>query len=149
MLADDLHPGEEHVKVRGDQLLERDGTPAIRQGNEARQQRWDFDAGKTHLMAHGVADHHRQVEREVRDVGERMRRVDGERCENGKDAGAKLGGEEVTVRLIQLGHPGDRDPVLFERGRHPVREEIGAALEQAARSLVDGPQLLTRGHAIG
>ena len=90
-------------------------------------------------MAYRVADHHRQVEREVRDVGERMRRVDGQRRENGKDAGAKLGGEKFTVCLIQSGHPGDRDPIVLEGRRHPVREEIGAALEQASRSLVDRP----------
>src|SRR5205823_12339032 len=105
--------------------------------------------GKAQLMAHRVTDHHRQVQGEVRDVGKRMRRVDGQWCENGKDAGAKLGGEEVAVRLIQLGHPGDRDSMVLERGRHPVREEMGAALEQATGSLVDRSQLLTGGHAIG
>src|SRR6202022_1010270 len=92
MLARDLHSGEEDVEVRGDHLLERDKTHSVGQGDETRQKRWHLDAGEAHLMAHRVTDHYRQVEREVRDVGEGMRRIDSQGRQDGKDAGAKLGG---------------------------------------------------------
>ncbi len=132
----------------GDHLLERHETRAVGQRDVARQQRWDLDAGEAHLVAHRVTDHDRQVEREVRDIGKRMRRIDGQRRKDGEDAGMKLCGQEVAIGLVELGDRGDGDTLLLEGGRHPVGEKVRAALEQTPRPPVNRPQLLAGGHTV-
>ena len=78
-----------------------------------------------------------------------MRRIHRQRREHGEDEGAKLGGEEFVIALIQLGDRDHGDPLLIEGWRDLAHEQIGAPLEEASRPLVNRTQLLTGGHAVG
>ena len=58
-----------------------------------------------------------------------MRRVHRQRREHREDAGAKLGGEELLIALVEVGDGGEGDPLLIEAWRDLAHEQIGAPLE--------------------
>ena len=149
VLADDLHTGKQLAHVERNHLLERNEPLPVRQSDEARQQRRHLDTGEAHLVTDRVAHHHREVEREVRNVRKGMRRIHRERREHGENPGTKLGEEEVVSRLIEVGDRGDRDPLLLEGRCDMAREKIGTSLEEGPGPLVNGSQLLAGGHAVG
>ena len=64
------------MEVRGDDLLDRYEPLAIGHHHEARQQRRHLDPREVRLLRVRVEDHDAQVHREVRDVRERMSRVE-------------------------------------------------------------------------
>ena len=101
-VSEHLHAREQRVEVRGDHLLERDEPFAVGQRDEARQQRRDLDAREQVFAERGVADADREVQREVRDVGEGVRRVDGERCEHGEDALVEHLAQLRTVGRVEV-----------------------------------------------
>ena len=86
-------PGEQRVEVRGDHLLERDEARARRHRDEAREERRHLDAREPLLAGAGVAHDDREVERQARDVRERVRGVDGERREHREDPVVELARE--------------------------------------------------------
>ena len=61
----------------------------------------------------GVAHRDREVEREVRDVGERVRGVDGERGEHREDARLELAGELGALVRVELVPVGELDAGLL------------------------------------
>src|SRR5712691_4430370 len=77
MVCDHLHAGEESLQVKRDDVLQRYVALPFDQGDEPRQHGRHLDARKALLVALRVADHDRQVEREMRDVRKGMARVDG------------------------------------------------------------------------
>ncbi len=94
-----------------------------------------FTRAKRWTPLSGSRTTHRQVQRQVRDVGERVRRVDGERREHRVhellERALQLGAvgrvevvpvEESDARLLELGHD-----VLRERGRLALDEASGPA----------------------
>ena len=85
VLADDAHAREEAVEVRRDDLLDRHEALTVGHDDEPRQQRRNLDARDPLLGAARRADDDREVQREIADVRERMRRVDGERREHRED----------------------------------------------------------------
>src|ERR1700675_2961882 len=99
-------------------------------------------------MAHRVTNHHREVEREVGDVGEGVSGIDRERREDGEDAGSELGGEVVTIGSVEVGNRHDGDALLLEGGCDLTGEEVGASVEQAAGAAVNSAELFARGHAV-
>ena len=149
VLADDLHPREQLTQVQGDHVLERNEPLTIGQGYEAGQERRHLDPGKAHVVPDGVADHHGEVQREVRDVGKGVRRIHGQRCEDGKDPRLEFGGEVVAICIVEIANSGNTDTLLLQGRGNPPRKELRAAVQQGARPLVDGAQLLTGGHAVG
>jgi hypothetical protein len=104
VVRDQLHAGEQQVEVGGDDLLERHEPagvglhPAVDDGRH-------LDAGEVVLAGVGVAHDEREVEREARDVRERVRRVDRERRQDREDAIAV-----ERAELLLLGRP-QRVPV--------------------------------------
>ena len=103
VLREHFHPGEQRVEVRGDDLLERHVPRAVGDADEAGEQRRHLDPGEPLLAARLVAHDDREVERQVRDVGERVRGVDGERCEHREDPVVEHAGElrlRVGVELV-------------------------------------------------
>ena len=91
MVLHHLHAREERVEVGGDDLLERHEALAVGHDHEAGQQRRDLDPGEAAQARRGVVNHDGQVEREVRDVGERVAGIDRQRGEHGEDALVELG----------------------------------------------------------
>ena len=119
----DLHPGEQAVEMRRDHLLDRDEPFPIGQREEPRQQRRHLDPREPPHPGDGVAHHDGQVQREARDVGERMRGVDRERREDREDA---LGERVRGPRAILVGEirgVDQADPLLVERRPELVGEE--------------------------
>ncbi len=86
MVALDVHAREERAEVGGDDLVERYEPLPVRRDDEAGQQRWHLDPGKTALPARRVAHDHRQVERQVGDVGEGVAGVDRQRGQDREDS---------------------------------------------------------------
>ena len=75
---------EEPIEVVGDHLLDRHEAVAG-QGDEPRQERRYLDPCELDLVVLGIANDDGEIEREVRDVGERVGGVDRERSEDRKD----------------------------------------------------------------
>ena len=105
----DLHPGEERIEVRRDDLLQRD--ERVRLGverDEARQHlRRHLHAGERARVGDRIADEHRERQRQARDVRERATGPDGERRQGREDLAAEA--------LRQLAAPGLVEVVDGER----------------------------------
>ncbi len=132
----DLHAGEELVQVRGDEVLERDeagaGRPVtvgvlgdVGDHEEAGQGLWDLDPGEVLRLGRRVVQHHREVERQARDVGERVSRVDGKRGEHGEDRFTEEPVQGDLLLLGQLVPAHQRDALVGKRGPDLVPEDPG------------------------
>ena len=96
VMGEHLDPGEQPLESRRDQGLQRHEAVAAdgpRELDEAREDRRDLHAGEA-LVAVRVAEQYGKIEREVGDVGEGMRGIDGQRREDGED--------EVLEDLIEV-----------------------------------------------
>ena len=131
-MVDDLHAVEQGAEVFGDDVLEGDepgwdvasGGSVGRLGDveEPGQTRGNLDPGEELLARLRRPQEHAEVEREARDVGERVRRIDGQRGEDGVDvaeeefvdAGALVRGEVFDLDL--------RDRFRIEAGPDIVLE---------------------------
>src|SRR6202011_1363764 len=97
VVGNDVHAREEGLQVQGDDVLERHEPRVFGERDETRQHRWHLDSREALLPALWVAHRDREVERQVRDVRERVARVDRERSQNRKDLLAK-----DRVKLAEL-----------------------------------------------
>ena len=115
---------------------------AVGEREEAGEQRRHLDPGEALLAGRRVAHGDREVQRQVRDVGERVRGVDGERREHREDV---LGEQVVEVGAVVVGQivpVGEADAALVERGhellgehRRPARShELVRPASRIARS---------------
>ena len=86
-------PDEQRVQVGGDDLLDRHEASPSASGDQPREHVGHLDPGEAPLAGLGVGDHRGEAERQVGDVRERVRRVDGERREHREDP-----------LLVDLGH---------------------------------------------
>ena len=144
----DLHAGEQHVEMRGDHLLEGDEALAVGHDDEAWEKSGDLHAREPAVAAGRVAHHHREVQREVGDVRERVPRVDTERREHREDALVEHAHHVLAVVVVErfpVGHP---DPDVGEGGHDPVEEDPRLALGELVDARPDGGQLLARGEAV-
>jgi hypothetical protein len=102
VVLDDLHAGEQLPQVRGDQLLQRQETDAPGStvhsgpycrihGDEPGHVGRHLDAGEQLRTAVRIADDDREVQRESRDVRERVGRVDRQRGQHREDLFAEVG----------------------------------------------------------
>ena len=117
MLREHVHAGEQRVEVRGDDLLQRHVARAVGHGHEPGEQRRHLHPGEALFAAGAVAHRHCEVERQVRDVRERVRGVDRERREHREDAIVEHAGELVLGLGLEIGPGGERHPGLLQRGR--------------------------------
>ena len=93
MVVQNHHAGEQRAEVMRDHVFQRqesNGSDVVRGDDEkARQNRRNFDAGEVLVARLWILNPHREVERQSRNVGERVRGVDRQRCENGENLGHK------------------------------------------------------------
>ncbi len=154
-------PGEEQTDVGGDDLLEPDeimmvgdrpilagGARGAFDGDEARQGAGHFET-REFLVALLVTDDDGKVQAEIRNMGEGMCQVQGERREDGIDRLA-----EVGVRLFLLGFAQflvvqNMDARLVQLGQEFALEALMGSVEQFEGALADGGELFARGHAVG
>ena len=135
--------------MRRDHLLEGHESLAVGQPDEARQQRRHLDPGEPRLLSIRVADHHREVQREVGDVGERVGRVDRERGQHREDRGLEELGKPGAVGLGQaLGvyHP---DPGGAQPRQHVLGQQAILLGQLRLGLLPDEAQLVVSADAIG
>ncbi len=140
VLGDDLLDGHERRRpaVRGGGLRRRRArAPARVHGDEPRQQRRHLDPGEV-LLARGRVGHDdRQVERQPRDVRERVRRVDGERREHREDLLAEELVQALLLARLELVPVDERDALRGERGLHVVGEHARVPRHEVVRALAD------------
>src|SRR2546430_5195916 len=60
----------------------------------------------------------------------------------------KWGGVLVAIRVVEVRDGGDADTVLLQRRADLPHEELGAPIQERARPVMDGAQLLTGGHSV-
>ena len=148
MLRDDLLQRHER-RLRAAALRGRGGrrAAAVVDGDEPRQQRRHLDAGEVLLARQRVRDDDRQVERQPRDVRERVRRVHRQRREHGEDLLAEELVQALLLADLELVPVHDRDALGVERGLHVGAEHLRVPRHQSVRALADRLQHLPRAHA--
>ena len=122
VLLDD-HADEHRVQLRGDDLLDRHEPLAVGQGDQPREHRRHLDPGEAALAGVRVADHRGQVQREVGDVRERVRRIDGQRREHREDPLVVDADEELAVVDAELVPRAHLDAALGQRRQQPIVDQ--------------------------
>ena len=97
---------------------------AVRYRDEPRNDLRHLHAREPARRRRRVADDDCQVQRQVGDVGEGMRRVDGERREHGKDALLEGLPQVLVVLALQLLPVDELDTLSGERRPELLREEL-------------------------
>ena len=143
----DGHPGEQHVEVGGDHLLEGHEPLTVGHDHETGKHRRDLHPGDALLAGPGVAHLDQQVEREVRDVGEGVAGVDGQGGEDREDLPME-DVDQVGAVVVVEGRPvREAHPGLGQRRGQPVREPVLAGHELLHPG-ADDPELLAGPQAV-
>ena len=145
----DLQPRKQLGKVSGDEIL--DGKPAalIGEPDEARQQRRDLHACKTSVPRRRVVHGDGEIEREIRDVGERMPRIDRQGRQNGKDAIVKELVQVVAVVAVETAPRHHVDAGITKSRNQLISEEGGVPIGQVGRGAMDERKLGRRAESVG
>ena len=96
---------------------------ALRQRDEALEDRRHLHPREVLLAGLGVADQHREVEREPGDVGERVGGVDGERGEHREDPVAEEPLALLLLVAVQVGPAHQLDVLSLQRGHDLLAEQ--------------------------
>jgi hypothetical protein len=145
----DVHAREQLVEVGGDDLLERHVALAVGQDHEPGQQVGDLDPGEAAHGGVGVAHDDGQVERQVRDVGERVPGVDRQGGEHREDALLEELDEELLVVLVEVGPRRQLDAGVGQPGGDPLQERGLEPGQQQLEPVADLEQLLRGGQPVG
>ncbi len=113
------------MQVCRDHLLDGDERLALAHLEEPREQRRDLHTREARGGRARIAHHDGQVQRQVGDVGERMRRIHRQRREDRKDLIVEDLGQGVPVGLGQVVPAADRHVLPAERRHQLVQEQIG------------------------
>ena len=149
VVREHLHAGEQGVELRRDDLLEQHEALAVGQRDEAGEQRRHLHPREALVAARRVAHGDREVQRQVGDVGERVRGVDRQRREHREDrvdeqlleVGPVVGGEVVPV--------GEADAGVLERGHDLVGEHRRRPVDQLVDPAPDRAELVDEVEAVG
>ncbi len=144
----DLHAREEQIEVRRNHLLDGHEAPAARDLEKARQERRHLDASEAGLAGQRIARDHGQVEREVGDVRERMRRIDGERRQHREDPVLEHLGQLGVLRRLELVPVDDPHTRGAELLAQIGGEDAGGTDRQLLDARADGVELLTRAEPV-
>ena len=157
--SNNLEAREQQVEIGSDQLLDPHKLPARRivqpefvpaaprRAHQARQHLGHLDAGEALRLA-PVGDHHGQVQAQVRDVGEGMAGVEGERRQDREDLALEVGAQLALLPGGEVVVGDDLYALVPQLGQQIV---VPAAVEELALALQVGPdagQLFRRRHAV-
>ncbi len=149
VVGHDHHAGEEVGEVLGDDLLEWHVALAVREDDEAGEQVGHLHPGEAPDPRVGIADEHAEVEREVRDVGERMAGIDGQRRQHRVHV-ALEDVDQMGPVVVTEGRPVDQlHAGLGQAGCDLHQEHAVEVPEELQDPLADRHELLDRGHAVG
>ena len=113
---------------------------ALRQRDEPLEDRRHLHPGEVLLAGLGVADQHREVEREPGDVGERVRGVDGERGEHREDPVAEEALALLLLLAVQVVPPHQLDRLARSGPGRSPRGTAGPAARSARGSPARSPR---------
>ncbi len=132
----------------GDNLFQRDEAFAVGHDHEPGQQGRDLDPGDALLAGDGIPDADDQVERQVRDVGERMAGVDGQRRQDGEDLSLKDVDQVVAVVVVERRPVRQSDAGRRQLGCDLVHEDMRLPGHELRHPGTDGPQRVARAQAV-
>ena len=147
-MVDDVETSEEPSHVVADHLLEGNKPVPVFEGDEPRHVAGNLDPGELHLVAVGVTQQDRQVERQVGDERERVRRVDRQRSEDWEDLGLEHEVDVIAVPCLECVVGDDLDLFLGERRDELLGHQGVDAGVDRDDPFPDGCQLLLRAHPV-
>ena len=120
-----------------------EGDPGMR----TKRSRFDghLDPGEAVLTGLGVVDRHGEAERQVRDVGEGVAGVDGERGEHGEDVLVEDLEEGLARVVVEIAPGTEVDPLLGQGGEDLLEEDALLLGTEVDDVVPDQQQLLGRG----
>ena len=124
-----VHAGEQLVQVTADDLLEGQ-EPSFAEIDQAWQHRRHLDTGELLGAGDGVGQHDGQVDRQAADVGERVRRIDGQRGEDGEDALREEGAHPALLVVGQFRPAQNLDTIGGQAGTHLLGEDARLLSDQ-------------------
>src|SRR5882672_569047 len=154
-VAHHAEPAEQLAQVARDDVLQQDKPhPPLavgRHDHHAVEHGGDLDDGEVapRLPPVPALDDQGDVEALVVDVWKRVSRVDGERCEDGGDAGAEQGVHVPPLGVGQVVEPHALHAACSEAGKDLVVEDAVLLRHELVGATVDRCQLLGRGHTVG
>ena len=146
---DDVHPGEELVEVRGDDLLERDVAVRVTDADPSRERVGDLDPGEQIAFVDGIAHHDREVERQVGHVRERVPGIDRERGQHREDSVVEPLGQDRPFLVVELAPADQLDAFGPQPGDDRVDELLLLLADELADDVADDGELLARQAAVG
>ena len=143
-----LHPREERVEPSGDQRLQRHVRVQLPRRHPARQALGDLHARESHAAGHRVAQLHREREREVADVRERVPRVDGERRQHGIHLRIEVRVDPQTLLVIELVDCDESHTNAPQQREQHLVQQLSLPSDQRAHPLVDQFELFGRRESV-
>ena len=155
VVFENLHAGKEVAEVVGDEVFEGDesqmldGFGAVN-AHKSRQHRRHFEARELLLAGLRVAHANRQVDRQARDVGEWVRRIDGERHQHREDLVGEVGAQRLALPNAQGVPVDDLDSRVGQGRPNQVVKGAGVTVLQGVSGLRNvGEHVLGRAPHIG
>ena len=146
MVLQHLHPGEEDIEVRLDDLVDQNEVIGL-DLDEAGKDRRHLHPREPGFPGLGVAQAHGDGQAQRRDVRKRMARIDGKRREDRVDLVEK----SLAQRLVVLGDRGVVDDLdaFAEQGMADLGVRRAKLLDEFQDTRTGGGDLLGRRPAIG
>ena len=139
-----LHAREEPLEVLADDVLQRHEA-LVAHGHEPAERRRHLDPREVLLVGLGVAHQHGHVERQARDVGERVGGVDGEGGEHGEHPVPEEPLAELLLLAVELVPADQLDPHGRQGGHDLVAEEPRRVASSARRERLQIATSCSRG----
>jgi len=149
VMGDDLHAGEQPIEVGGDDLLDRDEAAAVRQRHEPWKEGRHLDAREPVVARARVTHENREVQGEVRDVGEGVGRIDGKWGQHGEDLALEHLAELGAVGIGEIAPTGEAEAHLLECRRDVLLEQRRVPVDELPCVRAYRPQLLTGVEPVG
>ena len=152
----DDHAGEQGFQMCGDELFHGDEAIAlvfgflvghVVHGHQSRQVARDLDAGEVRFAGCRVLHDHGEVDGTAGNVGERVGRVHGERCQDREHLLAVVAREPLLLGGGELVPREQHDVLFFQLGQNRVNRVMCVLILQTMRGFADGAQLLARAQA--
>ena len=144
-----LHARKQLVEMCGDDFLERHETIGVADPEPSGQRVRDLHPGEEFALVPWIADDDRQVERQIRHIGERVTRVDSERRKHREDPVAEPLRQPSLVVGVEIAPRRQLDSLLA-KGRHDFVDENSLLLgHQVGDDVAHECKLLGRKPPIG
>ena len=145
----DLHRREETLQMGSDHLFYRHETLRIGERDESRQQRRHLDPSDALLSGRRVDHPHQQIHAEIRDVRERVSRIDSQRGQDRKDHAIEDLAEQSSGCGIEPMPVRRRHPRVDQCRQDLLTEDVTLSFHQPCDAGDDGRELLGGAEPIG